>query len=88
MYGAVVGSGVLFAACLWFFLREGTELSQKLTECDIAQIACVAEPQPFLRFVIYGAVAMVQAMGLFVLDDRAERRRKASEFASEWQRRA
>jgi len=85
-YGAVTGTGLLALAALAFFLWDGITVTRTIAACDVAGVPCPVRPGVFVRFAIFGFIAMGQGMLLFVIDLRLERRRQQREFASEWRR--
>ncbi len=82
--GSVVGSGIIFAAAIFFVSREYLELDRLRAACMAAEIPCRFRPPDFTRYSVYGAIAFAEVMTIFSvglsMEERARRRTRAPEW--------
>ena len=82
----IAGSFVIFGACVALIARELIELQAFTNRCVELEIACAYHPEPFTRFCLYAAIALVQVFTLFVIGWKIEDRLRQREVAPEWRR--
>jgi hypothetical protein len=65
--GSIVGAGVVLVCVVGFIAREYGEVLAVTARCIEANIGCRFQPQPFVRYGIFGAIGMIQVLVLFVV---------------------
>jgi hypothetical protein len=84
LLGSVIGSGVVFAAAVFFISREYLELDSLRASCAAAEVPCFFKPTDFNRYAIYGTIAFAEVMTVFTvglsMEERARRRTRAPEW--------
>jgi hypothetical protein len=85
--GNVAGTVVIFAAAFALMFREWAALDALQQACVAAGHAvCFPDPPAFMRYAIYAAIGLAQALALFLISLAVERRLRERAYAPEWRR--
>ena len=85
--GTVLGAFVVIASGVALVGREFIHVQKLTNQCLATETVCRFVPEPFTRFFIYIAIAMVQVFVLFIIGSAIENRIRGRAFASEWRQR-
>jgi hypothetical protein len=83
--GNVAGTIVIFGTAMALILREHVELDRAERACLVQGFICWPEPSAFMRFAIYGFIALVEVIVLFSVSLKVEARLRRRGYAPEWQ---
>jgi hypothetical protein len=82
--GNLVGTAIVCVAAIAAIGREYAELQRFALHCVGAGVPCRVDPGPFVRFAIYGCIAMGQIAGVFMTSVWFEERRQRRLRSKEW----
>ena len=82
--GSITGAFVVLVFGVAFVARELIHIQRLTYRCIALETVCRFYPQPFTRFFIYGAIAMLQVFLLFAVGGYIEDRIRNRSFATEW----
>ena len=85
--GTIAGAGVLFVGAVMFGGVEYVDGIRFRMWCQQTGTPCPSSnPSDFARISLYGVVAMVQTMVLFLVAELVDRRRAEGRFDRKWRR--
>jgi len=82
--GNLAGTILIFGAGVALILRESLEVNTAIASCLDAGYTCWPEPSAFVRYAIYAAIALAEAIALFSWSLRVERQMRNRHYAPEW----
>jgi hypothetical protein len=82
--GNVAGTIVIFGAAMALILREHVQLDHAERVCLAQGFTCWPEPSAFMRFAIYGFIALAEVIVLFSVSLKVETRLRRRGYAPEW----
>jgi hypothetical protein len=83
--GNVVGLGILLAASLVFGGAEYADALKFRYGCELTETPCAPTGSgDFLRISVFGFIALIQSMGLFIISGIVERRSERAHYDAQW----
>jgi hypothetical protein len=82
--GNLTGTTVIFGAAVALIMRERIALERLAQECLDRGMVCWPHPSFFVRFAIYGFIALVEVMILFSLSLSVEAKLRRRGYDPEW----
>jgi hypothetical protein len=82
--GNATGTLVIFGAAIGLIVRESIALDRVTQGCLDAGFVCWPDPSPFVRYVIYAVIGLLEVFGLFTFSLAVEKRIRNRGYAPEW----